>query len=69
MILPGNKVLVQSDGTPAGTFVYDRTGRKVEGHITKIEWSIQPDQLAQVRITFGDCEIKSPAIVSDPLGR
>jgi hypothetical protein len=64
----GRKVLIQSNGTPSGTFVYDMTGRAIKGLITKIEWSINPDRLATAVITFADVELKAPAEeIPDPL--
>jgi hypothetical protein len=55
------KVLIESDGSPQGTFLYDMTGHKVRGNITKIEWWIDPQSLAKARVTFENVELFAPA--------
>jgi hypothetical protein len=63
------KVLINSNGTAAGTFIFDSTGRAIEGKITKIEWVIEPDKLGCATVTFADVELCAPAEMPDPRGR
>jgi hypothetical protein len=65
--------MIQSDGTPWGTKIYDSTGHEIQGNITQITWSIRPDKLAQATVTFEDVHLSAPAdlveTAPDPLGR
>lgn len=63
------KVLINSNGTAAGTFIFDSTGRAIEGKVTKIEWLMEPYQLARAVVTFEDVELSAPAVIPDPPGQ
>lgn len=60
------RVLIQSDGTPVGTRVFDQTGHPIQGCITKIEWSVEPDNFAKAILTFENVELDAPAVLVDP---
>lgn len=62
------RVLIQSDGTPYGTKVFDQTGHEIQGCITKIEWSVEPENFAKAIITFANVDLDAPAAVLVPPG-
>lgn len=63
------KVLINSNGSLQGTYVFDQDGRAIKGNITKIEWVVEANKPARATVTLEDVELSSPAEMFDPLGR
>lgn len=49
---------IVSDGTPAGTRVFDPDGRPLDmGLVNKVEWSVEADGLGVARVTLLKVEV------------
>ena len=60
-------IRIESDGTPAGTKVFDtETGQPLHG-IKKVTWEIAVKEVASATVTFCCPEITAPAIYSPSL--
>lgn len=58
-----NEIRIVSDGTTAGTHVYDRDGRELLG-VTKVAWSLDfKEGLAKAEITFVGVDVD---VLADP---
>jgi len=52
-------VLIRSDGSPAGTHIFDASGHEIEAFVTKIEWHIEPEGIAEAVVTFANVALEA----------
>ncbi len=59
------RVKIISDGSPAGTQVFDENGVQIKGCITRVLWGVKPGAPAVAVITFANVELDVTGELSD----
>lgn len=58
-------IKIVSDGTSLGTRVFDADGKKIEGLITRVEWSIDAVGAGEAKITFSQPIVELQGEIKD----